>query len=261
MPRRNAKLAKRANRENPRIDRPIPIINAPEPRIRRVELLPRNLAQENYIAALQNDANHIVFAIGPAGCGKSLLCTQYAIQQLQQHQIERIIITRPAVSNGEDLGALPGTLIEKMAPWTRPLIDIFRDYYSVRTITRMLEEEIVEICPLGFMRGRTMKHACMIFDEAQNSLPSQMQMCLTRIGEGTRLFVTGDLMQFDRGYADNGLQDFIARLEQSHSSGIAVCQFDNGDVERHPIIEDVLRIYGQPPRRPWNGIGLAEVAD
>jgi phosphate starvation-inducible PhoH-like protein len=263
VPRRNAKLAKRANRENPRIDRPTPILHPQEPRIKRVELLPRNLAQENYIAALQDEANHIVFAIGPAGCGKSLLCTQYAIQQLQQRAIERIVITRPAVGNGEDLGALPGTLIEKMAPWTRPLIDIFREYYPVRTITRMLEEEIIEICPLSYMRGRTMKNACMIFDEAQNSLPSQMKMCLTRIGDGTRLFVTGDLMQYDRGYDDNGLQDFIARLERDHSAGIAVCRFDSGDVERHPIIEDVLRIYGQVSfdRRRWNGSGLAATAD
>ena len=251
MPR----IAKRANRPNPRIDRN-PSPPAPEhTRIKRVELIPRNLAQERYVDALQDASNHMVFAIGPAGCGKTLLCTQHAIQQLQQHQIERIIITRPAVSNGEDLGALPGTLIEKMAPWTRPLIDIFRDYYSVRAITHMLAEEIIEICPLGYMRGRTMKHAIVIFDEAQNSLPSQMQMCLTRIGDGTRMFVTGDLQQHDRGYEDNGLRDFIDRLDRQQCHGITVCRFDKGDVERHPIIEDVLRIYEERKllNRRWNG--------
>jgi len=247
VPRRNVKVAKRAIRENPRIDRLPP---PPEPisqlRLKRVELIPRSLAQETYIEALQSPTNHIVFAVGPAGVGKTLLCTQFAIQQLQQHQIERIVITRPAVSNGEELGALPGTLIEKMAPWTRPLIDIFREHYTVKTITRMLEEEIIEVCPLGFMRGRTFRNSIVIFDEAQNSMPGQMQMCLTRIGDGSRIFVTGDLRQHDRGYHDNGLKDFINRLEQRRCPGIAVCRFDNGDVERHPIIDEVLSIYEMP---------------
>lgn len=259
MPRRNAKVAKRANRENPRIERPFNP-HPQEPRPQRIELLPRNLAQENYLAALQDKAKHIVFAIGPAGTGKSYLCTQYAIQQLQYHQIERIVITRPVVSNGEDIGALPGTLIEKMAPWTRPLIDIFREHYSVRSLTHLLEEEIVEICPLGYMRGRSLKNCLIIFDEAQNSLDSQMQMALTRIGEGTRIFVTGDLMQHDRGYHDNGLRDFIGRLDRDPCSGIAVCRFSSQDVERHPIIEDVLRLYGQADRPyRWNGSNLVSL--
>lgn len=262
MPR-HIKVAKRANRENPRIDRNLTIQPIQETfKSKRVDLLPRNLAQENYIAALEDPHHHIVFAIGPAGCGKTLLATQYAIRQLQQHQIDRIVITRPAVSNGEDLGALPGTLIEKMAPWTRPLIDIFREYYPVRTITRMLEEEIIEICPLGFMRGRTMSNCILIFDEAQNSLPGQMQMCLTRIGNGCRIFVTGDLMQHDRGYADNGLRDFIHRLDQQPCDGIAVCRFDAGDVERHPIIENVLRIYDDRHYLPrWTDRVMDAAAD
>lgn len=236
-------------------------MNGQEPRrIKRVELLPRNIAQERYIDALQNEANDIVFAIGLAGSGKTLLCTQYAIQQYQHGKIDRIVITRPAVSNGEELGALPGTLIEKMAPWTRPLIDIFRDYYSIRTITHMLEEEIIEVCPLGYMRGRTLKGAHVIFDEAQNCSPNQMQMVLTRIGDGTRMFITGDLMQHDRGYDDNGLRDFIARLEQQRCNGIAVCRFGPGDVERHPIIEEVLRMYGHETR-PVRGNGTYATLD
>jgi phosphate starvation-inducible PhoH-like protein len=242
LPRRNPS-AKRANRENPRIDR-----NPSSPcdetrRGRRVELIPRNLGQERYIDALLDASKPIVVASGPAGCGKTYLCTLFAIKMLHEGLIERIIITRPAVSNGEELGALPGTLIEKMAPWTRPLIDVFREFYSAKTIINLLQTETVEICPLGFMRGRTFKNSIVIFDEAQNSLIGQMKMCLTRIGEGTRMFITGDLGQTDHGYEENGMRDFLARLKHDDRNGIAVCYFGKNDVERHPIIETILRLY------------------
>lgn len=261
MPRRIKNVAKRSTRENPRVDRNIEtqlpdfIMREPKRRERqqheepmrynRVELLPRNLAQETYIDALTDESNTIVFAMGPAGTGKTMLATQFAIKELQSGNIDRIIITRPAVSNGEELGALPGDMIAKMAPWTRPLIDVFREYYSIKTIARMLEEEILEICPLGFMRGRTFKNSIVIFDEAQNSLVGQMKMCLTRIGDGTRMFITGDLRQHDRGFEDNGLRDFINRVDRQRVRGISVCRFNPGDVERHPIIEQVLSVYGE----------------
>jgi|HigsolmetaGSP11D_1036233.scaffolds.fasta_scaffold00013_84 Phosphate starvation-inducible protein PhoH, predicted ATPase len=249
--------AKRANKPNPREDRNygrhtheaeiIPIGDHEDRRLarkRRVEIIPRNLAQEEYVETLYDASKHIVFAMGPAGCGKTLLATLYAIQQLQTGSIDRIVITRPAVSTDEQHGFLPGTIIDKMSPWVTPIMDVFKEHYSVSQVERMLQEEIIEIAPLAYMRGRTFKRSIVIFDEAQNASSSQMKMVLTRIGEGTRIFVTGDLQQHDRGYAQNGLKDFVERLERIGSDAIAVCKFTNEDVERHPVIEDVLRIYG-----------------
>lgn len=255
--------AKRANRSNPREDRNhghpkgrrhqaeiIPFNpdfgdeDRRETRRKRVELIPRNVAQEDYCEALQDDSKAIVFAMGPAGCGKTLLGTLAAIKMLQSGEIEKIIITRPAVSVDEQHGFLPGTLTEKMAPWTTPIMDVFKEHYSPREVERMLLDEVIEIAPLAYMRGRTFKNALIVFDESQNATVNQMKMVLTRIGEGSRLIVTGDLKQHDRGYEENGLKDFVERLESRGSNAIAVCRFDAADVERHPVIEEILALYG-----------------
>lgn len=242
--------AKRANRPNPREDRNVHHQNTPiniedSSRRKKVQLLPRNLAQEIYCDMLEDERKSLVFATGPAGTGKTLLATLYAIKQLQLGNIKKIIITRPAVSVDEQHGFLPGTLIDKMAPWVIPITDVFKEYYSVQQLERMLEDEIIEVAPLAYMRGRTLKNAIVIFDEAQNALPSQMKMVLTRIGDGSRMFITGDMAQHDRGFADNGLKDFLYRLSLSKSEHIGVCNFEKGDVERHPCIEDVLSLYGE----------------
>ena len=209
---------------------------------KRVELLPRNTAQEDYVEALLD--KRMVFAIGPAGTGKSLLAVLRAIQALRSQEITKIIITRPAVSVDEQLGYLPGTLAEKMAPWTRPIFDIFEEYYGVMETARMLEEGVIEISPLGFMRGRTFKHAYIILDEAQNCTVSQMTMVCTRIGEGSSMVITGDLNQHDRGFEDNGLSDFLKRFPKSDSD-IAICKFNRTHVERDPLVSKILGIYGQ----------------
>lgn len=238
--------AKRANRPNPREDRnhafsPIPMDSQLK---KKVELLPRNLRQEQYIDILEEETNAIVFATGPAGTGKTLLATLYAIKQLKAGNIDKIIITRPAVSVDEQHGFLPGTLLEKMAPWVIPITDVFKEYYSVAALNRMIEEEIIEVAPLAFMRGRTLKRAIVIFDESQNATINQMKMVLTRIGDGSRMIVTGDVNQHDRGYSDNGLKDFVRRLALAKSDFIKVVEFDKADVERHPVIEEVLSLYG-----------------
>lgn len=209
---------------------------------KRVELLPRNTAQENYVDALME--KRMVFAVGPAGTGKTLLAVLRAIKALRDHEITRIILTRPAVSVDEKHGFLPGTLNEKMEPWTRPIFDVFEEYYGLAATKLMLEDGTIEIAPLGFMRGRTFKHSYVILDEAQNCTPSQMTMVLTRLGEGSSIVVTGDLRQHDRGFEENGLRDFLKRFPESDDD-IAVCTFERCHVERDPLVSKVLGIYGQ----------------
>jgi phosphate starvation-inducible PhoH-like protein len=260
--------AKRANRPNPRVDRNDMFNDDNSPEFlsgrkkrrsshteqptqsefksKKVDILPRNLAQEEYLESLQDDHKALVFAMGPAGTGKTLIATLFAIQELQNGNIDKIIITRPAVSVDEQHGFLPGTLIEKMAPWVIPIMDIFKEVYSVKMIEKLIEEEVIEIAPLAYMRGRTLKNAMILADEMQNATPSQMKMLLTRIGDNSRIIITGDLNQHDRGFESNGLKDFISRITRNGTStSIAVCQFSACDVERHPVIEEVLRIYGE----------------
>jgi phosphate starvation-inducible protein PhoH and related proteins len=253
IPRENAK---RANRPNPREDRNRPFDERKNPKGYReeervpnqpkkpVELLPRSVAQEDYCDALESPHKHIVFAMGPAGCGKTLLATIFALKGYLDGTFEKIIITRPAVSVDEKHGFLPGDLNKKMEPWMMPIMDVFNEYLSVKKVEKMIADGEIEIAPLGFMRGRTFKNAIVIGDEMQNSLPSQMKMLLTRIGENSRMIITGDLMQHDRGFETNGLKDFVDRLEARGSDALAVCRFDRGDVERHAVIEEILNIYG-----------------
>jgi len=174
----------------------------------------------------------------------TLLAVLRAIKALREHEITRIIITRPAVSVDEKHGFLPGDLNAKMEPWTRPIFDVFDEYYGVVETKKMLEDGTIEIAPLGFMRGRTFKHSYVILDEAQNCTPSQMTMVLTRLGEGSSIVVTGDLKQHDRGFEENGLKDFLKRFPKSDND-IAVCTFERCHVERDPLVSKVLGIYGQ----------------
>ena len=159
----------------------------------KVDLLPRNRSQEEYILELLDSGKDIVFGIGPAGTGKTLLACQAAVKAFIAGEVERIVVTRPAVSADEDLGFLPGTLEEKMAPWTRPIFDVFREYFYSGEIESMIKEGVIEISPLAYMRGRTFKDAYIIADEMQNATPNQMKMLLTRIGTNSKMVVTGDL--------------------------------------------------------------------
>ena len=210
----------------------------------RVTLLPRNRNQENYLQKLQDDSKSIVFAIGPAGTGKTLLAVQNGIKMYQEGLVDKIIVTRPAVSVDEDLGFLPGTLNEKMAPWTRPIFDVLGEYYQQKDIENMLYEGIIEISPLAYMRGRTFKNAYVIADEMQNATQNQMKMLLTRLGENSRMVVTGDLAQADR-VRDNGLVDFCNLLKaHPRLTHIEVVRFDHKDIERHDAVREVLSVYG-----------------
>lgn len=209
----------------------------------QVQILPRNRNQESYVLKLLDDKKDIVFGIGPAGTGKTLLAVQTAVKQFKEGKIDKIIVTRPAVSVDEDLGFLPGTLEQKMAPWTRPIFDVLREYFNAREIEGMIEEGIIEIAPLAYMRGRTFKNSFILADEMQNATQNQMKMLLTRLGEGSMMAVTGDLAQADR-LKDNGLIDFTNRLLESNSSHIDIVNFGQGDIERHQAVKEVLKVYG-----------------
>ena len=208
-----------------------------------VTILPRNRNQETYVLKLMDEKKDIVFGIGPAGTGKTLLAVQVAVKQFKEGSIDKIIVTRPAVSVDEDLGFLPGTLEQKMAPWTRPIFDVLREYFDARQIEGMIEEGIIEIAPLAYMRGRTFKNAFILADEMQNATPNQMKMLLTRLGEGSMMAVTGDLAQADR-LKDNGLIDFTNRLLESNATHIDIVNFGQGDIERHEAVKEVLQVYG-----------------
>jgi len=206
-----------------------------------VNLIPKNLNQENYIEKLEDPTCNIVVAVGPAGTGKTLLATMAGIAALKNNEIQKIIITRPAVSVDEQHGFLPGTLVEKMQPWVLPILDYFYEYYSKKQVLSMIENDKLEIVPLAYMRGRTFKNAWIIADEFQNSTPNQMKMLLTRIGDNSKIIVTGDMQQHDRGFETNGLKDIIERFK--NQDRLAVCSFQNVDVERHPVIDTILKMY------------------
>ena len=211
---------------------------------RQVHIIPRNLSQETYLELLKNPRKYIVFAIGPAGTGKTLLGVQMAIKALQQQAVEKIVITRPAVSVDEEHGFLPGTLNEKMAPWTRPIFDVFEEYYTTHEIAKMMDDGVLEISPLAYMRGRTFKNSFIIADEMQNATPSQMKMLLTRLGENSKMAVTGDLQQADRPTA-NGLVDFIQKYKSTNTHrAVDLVEFDLKDIERHDAVKEILKLYG-----------------
>jgi phosphate starvation-inducible PhoH-like protein len=211
---------------------------------RPIEIVPRTRNQEKLVLALQDTSQHIVITAGPAGTGKSYICMLAAVKSLRAGEIDRIVLTRPAVEvEGEKHGFLPGDLNQKMDPWVRPLTDILREYYKPQDIAAMLEDGVIEIAPLAFMRGRTFRNAFIIADEFQNSSMSQAKMLLTRIGEGSKMVITGDVEQTDHKKGSNGLVDICERLQKQGVKGIAVCNLDERDIQRHHLIKDILKLY------------------
>jgi len=211
----------------------------------RVSIQARNANQKLYLTKLYEESTSIVLAIGPAGTGKTMLAVQFGVKLFQEGKVDKIVVTRPAVSVDEDLGFLPGDLNEKMAPWTRPIFDVLGEYYQTKEIAKMLEEGVIEISPLAYMRGRTFKNAYIVADEMQNATINQMKMLLTRLGEGSKMVVTGDLAQADR-LSDNGLIDFCNLLEQKeYLEHIDIIRFDAKDIERHNAVKEVLAVYGE----------------
>lgn len=204
---------------------------------------PKNKSQDIYNNLLKNKNKKIVVATGPAGTGKTLLATENGVRNFLFGNCEKLIFTRPSVSVDEDLGYLPGTLEEKMSPWVRPIYDILYNFITPKEVTELIEEKTIEISPLGFMRGRTFKDCWIIADEMQNSTVSQMKMLLTRIGENSRLVITGDLDQHDRKDEMNGLEDFLNKFKGKRSSSISSFEFQNDDIQREEVVKEVLEIY------------------
>lgn len=211
-----------------------------------ISLIPKSRTQEAYIDLLENPQRLIVFATGPAGTGKTMLAVMAALKAFRAGECSKIIITRPAVGvDDEQHGFLPGTLNQKMEPWTRPIFDIIEEYYKPQEVARLLEEKYIEIAPLAYMRGRTFKNAWIIADEMQNATPSQMKMLLTRLGDNSKMVVTGDTQQADRKADNNGLLDFQRLLSTfENSQYIAGVEFAIRDVRRHPAVAEVLKLYG-----------------
>jgi phosphate starvation-inducible PhoH-like protein len=211
---------------------------------RPINLIPKSVNQEKYILALTDETTDIVVVGGPAGTGKTYLAMLAAIKALKAGETDRIILTRPAITvDDEQHGFLPGDINQKMEPWTRPLLDVLREYYTAADIAHMLEEQIVEIAPLAFCRGRNFKNSWIILDEAQNATPGQLKMIMTRIGVNSKIVITGDIEQADRKTADNGLLDLQNRLRKGVIPGLQLCHFELKDVQRHRIIEHVLKLY------------------
>jgi phosphate starvation-inducible PhoH-like protein len=213
-------------------------------RLRQIDLVPRTRNQERLVMALQDADQHIVVTAGPAGTGKTYLAMLAAVKAFRAGEVDRIVLTRPAVGvEDEKHGFLPGDLNQKMDPWVRPLTDILREYYRPQDIAEMIAEQKIEIAPLAFMRGRTFKNSYIIADEMQNATPSQCKMLMTRIGENSKIVITGDVEQADRNRGNNGLMDLCSRLQEGGVKGIAVCHLDNKDIQRHAIIGSVLELY------------------
>lgn len=211
-------------------------------RIPKTDVRPRTPRQRDYLnQILRHD---ITFGVGPAGTGKTWLAVACAIDALERDTVERLVLTRPAVEAGERLGFLPGDLTQKIDPYLRPLYDALYDLMGFERVQRMFEKQTIEIAPLAYMRGRTLNHAFVILDEAQNTTPEQMKMFLTRIGFGSKAVVNGDPSQVDLPKGQNsGLNHAIETLRSV--SGIATTQFTSRDVVRHPLVARIVDAYDQ----------------
>ena len=214
---------------------------------------PKTPNQEKYVNYLNSPSIKLLFAFGPAGTGKTMLACNHAIKELKDGNIEKIIITRPIVPvEEEEIGFLPGNINKKMDPWMTPIFDIFNEFYARKDIESMVYNNIIEVSPLAFMRGRTFKNSFVIADEMQNSSPNQMLMLTTRLGENSKMVITGDLKQSDRG-TNSGLYDFINKYKtynnylksnnENTKYGIDMIELTNEDIERSKIVSKILDIY------------------
>jgi phosphate starvation-inducible PhoH-like protein len=210
------------------------------PRGLQAAVRPRTEGQQRYLEAMEQ--HDVVFAVGPAGTGKTYLAVAQAIEAMRRGVVRRIVLVRPAVEAGEKLGFLPGDFQQKVDPYLRPMYDALQDLLDARTRARWLDSDVVEVCPLAYMRGRTMNRAFVILDEAQNTTVTQMLMFLTRLGEGSRMVITGDPSQVDLpGNVTSGLADAVRRL--AGVPGIAFATLTAGDVVRHPVVSRIVVAY------------------
>jgi len=206
----------------------------------RKSIVPKTIGQKLYLQSIQK--NPVVFGIGPAGTGKTYLAVAAAISALLKNQVQRIILTRPAVEAGEALGFLPGDLREKILPYLRPLYDAMNDMLDTEDVARLVEKGVIEIAPLAYMRGRTLSNAFIILDEAQNTTPEQMMMFLTRLGDDSRMVVTGDITQIDLPRPkQSGLLQVKHILQEI--DGIDFHYFTGADIVRHPLVQKIIEAY------------------
>jgi len=210
--------------------------------------LPKTPNQKDYVNALNTKEDSITIVVGPAGTGKTLMACNHAVSYFKENKIDKIIITRPVVPVEEDIGFLPGSMVKKMDPWTRPILDIFEEYYSKTQVNNMILNGQIEISPLGFMRGRTFKNSFIIADEMQNSSPNQMYMLLTRIGTNSRMVITGDLEQSDK-FENNGLKDLINKYKiHKNLKNIMLIELNNNDIQRSELVNQVIELYKPKPK-------------
>jgi phosphate starvation-inducible PhoH-like protein len=229
----------------------LPLADLPEIRTRKAAIAPRTPAQAHYIDLLSR--HEMVFGVGPAGTGKTYLAVAQGVALLQAGRVDRIVLSRPAVEAGERLGFLPGDLKEKVDPYLRPLYDALHDMLPTEQVARRIASGEIEIAPLAFMRGRTLAHCFAILDEAQNTTPAQMKMFLTRMGEGTRMVITGDPTQVDLPAGQrSGLAEALRIL--GGVPGLAIARFDEKDVVRHPLVARIVAAYARDDERgPGHG--------
>ncbi len=219
---------------------------------RRRSITARTPKQAEYLKAMEE--NDLVFALGPAGTGKTYLAVAQAVAMMQTGQIERLVLSRPAVEAGERLGFLPGDLREKIDPYLRPIYDALNDLMPAEIVEKRLAQGMIEVAPLAFMRGRTLANSFVLLDEAQNTTPVQMKMILTRLGENSRMVVTGDLTQIDLPVGmRSGLYDALEALSPPGmpiTEGVAIVEFNEMDVVRHPLVARIVQAYERRARGP-----------
>ena len=208
----------------------------------------KTIGQKSYVDAIKK--NTVVFGVGPAGTGKTYLAVCMAVTAFKSKQVEKIILTRPAVEAGEKLGFLPGDLQEKVDPYLRPLYDALQEMLGIDTYEKLMERNVIEVAPLAYMRGRTLSNAFIILDEAQNTTREQMKMFLTRMGEGSKTVVTGDITQIDLDGKQSGLVHATEILDGV--DGIAVCKLTAKDVVRHPLVMRIIRAYEESDEKEQN---------
>jgi phosphate starvation-inducible PhoH-like protein len=210
------------------------------------KVVPKGLHQQRYVELLKGEKPYVVIGFGAAGSGKTMLATHIGVKKLKNGDIRKLVITRPTVSVGQDLGFLPGTLNEKMTPWLRPIYDILEHHYPKSKIDKMISDDIIELSSIAHMRGRTFEDSFVICDEAQNCTIPQTLMMLTRIGNNSKMVITGDPTQHDQpSNTINGLEDLVSRLDKTEYDEelVAKVEFDESDVIRHPVIPFILDLY------------------
>jgi phosphate starvation-inducible PhoH-like protein len=212
--------------------------------------IPKSENQKKYVDLLTNREKSLIVALGPAGCGKTLFACSHAIESLKNGEIQKIVLTRPMVSvEDEEIGFLPGNIISKMDPWTKPMFDIFSEYFSMNDLHGMIQSGTIEICPLAFMRGRTFHRSFVLADEMQNSSPTQILMLATRLGFHSKMVMMGDLQQSDRPAQINGLADFLDKYNkrvEHEVTGMGIVELEKEDVMRSEIVKEVLSLYAKP---------------